>query len=59
MAEHPQARIARIFGMGKYGEELAAEILGEYREMIAQYMEETGGGLAAYVIRSQEWEYDH
>lgn len=58
MTEHPRDRIARMFAMGKYGETLADEILAEYREMIAEYMEETEMGLAAHVIREQEWESD-
>lgn len=56
--EHPRDRIARHFGLGDYGVNLADEILEDYREMIAQYMEDTGLGLAAYVLREKEWEYD-
>jgi len=56
--EHPRDRIARHFGLGNYGVNLADEILGDYRELIAQYFEETGLGLAAHVLRQQEWEHD-
>ena len=56
MAEHPRDRMARHFGLGNYGVNLADEILGDYRELIAQYFEETGLGLAAHVLRQQEWE---
>lgn len=56
--EHPRDRIARHFGLGNYGVELADKILGDYREMIAEYLEETEMGLAAHVVREQEWEYD-
>ena len=37
---------------------LADEILEEYREMIATYLEDTGLGLAAQTVRAQEWEHD-
>ena len=50
--------MARHFGLGNYGVNLADEILEDYREMVAQYFEETGLGLAAHVLRQQEWEHD-
>lgn len=56
MTEHPRDRIARMFGMGDYGKMLADEILTDYRSLIAEYLEETEMGLAAHVIREQEWE---
>ena len=58
MTESPQQRIARIFGMGKYGEKLARDILAEYREVIAEYLDEDGYHLAAQVVRDEEWEHD-
>lgn len=58
MTEHPRDRIARIFAMGEYGQMLADEILTDYRSMIIEYLEETEMGLAAHVVREQEWESD-
>lgn len=42
MTEHPRDRMARIFGMGDYGKRLAEDILREYGEQIAQYLEGVG-----------------
>lgn len=35
MAEHPRDRLARLFGLGKYGEKLAQEILDDYAVILA------------------------
>jgi hypothetical protein len=58
VCQHPRDRIVQHFGLGRYGEHLADEILEEYREMIATYLEDTGLGLAAQTVRAQEWEHD-
>jgi hypothetical protein len=39
MPESPRDRIARHFGLGEYGKRLAEEILREYGEQIALYLE--------------------
>lgn len=51
MAEGPRNRMARIFGMGAYGEHLADEILREYGEQIARYLEGNDFLLAAEEVR--------
>lgn len=56
--EHPRDRIARHFGLGNYGVRLADEILADYREIIAEYLDDGELHLAAEVVRSQEWESD-
>lgn len=49
--ETPHAQISRIFGMGAYGEQLAATILREYGEQIARYLECNDFLLAAEEVR--------
>lgn len=39
MPEHPRDQMARIFGMGDYGIRLAEDILRNYGEQIAQWLE--------------------
>lgn len=54
-AEHPADRIARIFGMGKYGEALAKELLGQYKSMIEDALGDAGYARAAdYLFREFE-----
>lgn len=45
--EHPADRLARMFNMGKYGENLAKEILGQYKHMIEEALEDAGYSRAA------------
>lgn len=53
--EHPADRLARMFNMGKYGENLAKEILGQYKHMIEEALEDAGYARAAdYVWREFE-----
>lgn len=58
MTEHPRDRIARIFGMGKYGEQLADQLLEDYRNIIADYLEGNDLPHASNIVRLQEWEND-
>lgn len=37
--EMPRDRMARMFGLGEFGKTLAEEILREYGEQIAQWLE--------------------
>ena len=53
--EHPADRLARMFNMGTYGENLAREILGQYKDMIENSLEDAGYGRAAdYLFREFE-----
>lgn len=45
--EHPAAQLARMFNMGKYGENLAKEILERYRLLLINALEEQGQPTAA------------
>lgn len=49
--EHPRVRMARHFGLGKYGDQLAHNILGDYVELLATDLEELGAHMAADDIR--------
>lgn len=42
MAEDPATRIARMFGLGAYGDKLVAEILADYRQLIAAHVAKCG-----------------
>lgn len=43
--------MARHFGLGKYGDQLAHEILGDYVNLLAEELEELGAHMAADDIR--------
>lgn len=49
--EDPRARIVRMFGLGKFGETVADEILTDYRELIARYLEEDDLSFGAERVR--------
>lgn len=51
MKESPRDRIARMFGMGEYGKKLAEEILREYGEQIAQWLDADEHHMAADAVR--------
>lgn len=53
--EHPADQLARMFNMGKYGENLAREILGRYKSMIEDELGDAGYARAAdYLFREFE-----
>lgn len=53
--EHPAERLARLFGMGEYGKNLSKEILGDYKSMIENELENAGYARAAdYIWREFE-----
>jgi hypothetical protein len=49
--ESPRDRMARHFGLGTYGTRLAEEILREYGEQIAKWLEADEHLLAAEAVR--------
>lgn len=59
--EHPAVRLARLFNMGTYGENLAKEILGDYKSLVEEELENAGFSRAAdYLWREFEptWSAD-
>lgn len=53
MAENPRDRIARHFGLGKYGVDLADEILKDYLRDVIADLHGAGLGLAATYLETK------
>lgn len=49
--ESPRDRMARHFGMGEYGKRLAEDILRQYGEQVARWLEVDEHFMAAEAVR--------